>query len=101
MPNRLRNIGTLKTQTGRQYRRNAIYPEISTSEDDIYVITTAGDRYDVLALQFYNDPKLWWIIAGANTGFQSSLNIKPGIQLRIPTNKDRIIKDYEELNQSR
>ena len=101
MPNRLRNLGTLKTDTGIQYRRNPIYPEIPATEEDIYVITTGGDRYDILALQFYNDAKLWWIIAGANTGFQSSLNIKPGIQLRIPANKDKVISEFEKINQNR
>jgi len=101
MPNRLRNIGTLKTQTGLQYRRNPVYPEIAPTQDDIYVITTGGDRYDILALQFYNDSKLWWIIAAANNQFQASLNTKPGIQLRIPANKDRIISKFEEINEHR
>jgi len=101
MANRLRNIDTLRTETGRQYKKNPIYPEVAPSEQDIYIITSAGDRYDTLALQFYNDSKLWWIIANQDTQFKGSLNIKPGIQLRIPANKDKIIRDYETLNQNR
>lgn len=101
MGNRLRNIDTIKTENGRTYRKNAIYPRIEPNEEDIYVITSFGDRYDILALQFYNDANLWWIIASANNYFRASLNIQPGVQLRIPVNKDRIINDYEELNQNR
>ena len=42
------------------------YPKIPRSEDDIYVITTIGDRYDTLAFQYYQDSSLWWVIANAN-----------------------------------
>ena len=29
---------------------------------------TAGDRLDLLALQYYNDDRLWWRILDANPG---------------------------------
>lgn len=101
MPNRLRNIPIKKTNNGIKYRINTIYPEIPPTEDDIYIITSGGDRYDILALQFYNDSNLWWIIASANNQFQASLNIKPGIQLRIPANKDEVINQFERSNKNR
>jgi hypothetical protein len=41
---------------------NVKYPQITLDSQDIYVYTTQGDRYDVLALTFYKDPDLWWII---------------------------------------
>ncbi|HEX7839009.1 MAG TPA: tail protein X [Kofleriaceae bacterium] len=31
-------------------------------------IVTAGDRLDLLALQYYNDDRLWWRILDANPG---------------------------------
>ena len=64
--NRYKDIKTLSNSEGFNYRRNIIFPEIKESLKDIYVITTAGDRFDTLALQYYSDSSLWWIIAGVN-----------------------------------
>lgn len=78
------------------------YPEISVEISDIYVYTTRGDRYDILALQYYNDSSLWWIIAQANTLTQTPNSIIPeiGVQLRIPSadRVTRIISNFESLN---
>ena len=86
---------------GKKYITNPIYPEIPASEDDIYVISTAGDRYDTLALQFYQDSSLWWAIASANTSNRSSLVVTPGVQLRIPGDKNAVIELYEQVNRTR
>ena len=99
--NRYENIATSKTEEGRNYTVNVIYPEIAISEEDTYITTSAGDRYDTLAFQFYGDPKLWWIIASVNTSIRSSLIVQPGIQLRIPANKERILQLYTDLNKNR
>jgi len=56
------NVGTL----GDVYYKPNYYPEIPLREDDIYVLTDVGDRLDLLANQFYQDPSLYWIIACAN-----------------------------------
>lgn len=101
MANRYTNIKTEKTIAGVPYYTNAIYPEIPLSSDDYYVIATAGDRYDTLALQFYGDDKLWWIIASANNYEQAGLIITPGVQLRIPANKNNIIQLYNQVNATR
>lgn len=101
MANRYRNISKSTTSDGVQYTNNPIYPEISLSENDYYVISSDGDRYDTLAQQFYDDYTLWWIIASANTSERASLAITPGVQLRIPADKDRIIQAYDEFNKSR
>ena len=101
MANRYSNIKTEKTTTGVSYYTNPVYPEIPLSQEDYYVITTAGDRYDTLALQFYGDDKLWWIIASANTYEQSGLIITPGVQLRIPADKSKAIQVYNQVNATR
>ena len=90
------NVGTL----GTVYYRNAKYPEIPLSENDIYVLTDFGDRLDLLANQFYNDVTLYWIIAAANPNEVSfgSLFVDEGTQLRIPINISSIIDSYIELN---
>jgi len=101
MPRRYKNIDTTKSTEGVNYRTNAIYPEVPVNENDIYVITSAGDRFDVLAQQFYNDSSLWWIIASANNYFRGSLNITPGIQLRIPADKNQVLQNFDNVNNSR
>ena len=82
----------------RQYR-DSKYPTIPFSANDIYVITTTGDRFDLLANQYYNDSSLWWIISIANSTLsQNSIFIPMGTQIRIPTNVTEIISSYNELN---
>ena len=69
-------------------------------ENDIYVITTAEDRYDRLARQYYNDVSLWWVISAANEDLpQNTLFPTEGTQLRIPTNVNEILNNYNRLNQ--
>lgn len=101
MANRYRNTQQINTSDGIPYLVNTIYPDIPLSEDDFYVITTGGDRYDTLATQFYNDHTLWWIIASANVSERGSLAVKPGVQLRIPANKERILEAYNQVNSTR
>ena len=101
MGRRFKTIPSNISPKGKIYKRNVIYPQIPESIDDIYVITTYGDRYDILAQEFYNDSSLWWIIASANNYNKGSLNITPGVQLRIPGDKSQAILLYEQVNATR
>lgn len=92
------NIKVIQSPEGKQYRTTTIYPETPISDNDYYIITTAGDRYDNLADQFYNDHTLWWVIASANNSQRASLIVEPGIQIRIPGNIDTIINNYNKIN---
>ena len=76
------------------------YPEIPLSINDIYVITTLGDRLDLIAQQFYSDPSLYWIISSANPDVVNlgSLFIPVGTELRIPTNISAIKSLFNQLN---
>jgi len=44
-----------------------------------------GDRIDILAARYYGDEQLWWVIMDANPRYLSSLDIKIGDVLAIPT----------------
>ncbi len=101
MPYRYENIDELRTEEGRRYYKNAIYPEITPTEDDLYIITSVGDRYDTLALQFYNDSRLWWVIASANVSKKDSMVVEPGIQLRIPADGQSAKAAFELVNERR
>ena len=98
--NRYQNIRIITGSTGVKYYRDSKYPRIPLSVDDIYVVTTIGDRFDLLAQQYYNDSSLWWIISIANENlFQDSLYITEGSQIRIPTDVNNILAKYYTLNQ--
>lgn len=96
--NRYNGVKVVKSDMGKRYYVNNIYPEIPVTEEDIYVITTAGDRLDILAYNYYGDVSLYWIIASANNLPGDSLVPPLGQQLRIPTNTERIINQYLDLN---
>lgn len=99
--NRYTNAKVLKTDEGKRYITAPIYPYIPEDDNDLYIITTGGDRYDTLAQQFYRDYRLWWIIASANNSQKSSMFCEPGVQLRIPADKNAAIELYRELNETR
>lgn len=87
------------SETKSRYYRDSKYPTIPLSENDIYVITVDGDRYDLLASQYYGDESLWWIISIANSLLpQNSIFIPVGTQIRIPQNVNGILKSYNNLN---
>ena len=97
---RLDSIDTLTTDEGKNYYKYIKYPDIPFSERDLYVITSAGDRLDKLAFQFYNDVDVWWVISSANpqTIKRDSFNLKPGIEIRIPADIESIKEEFERIN---
>ena len=84
------------------------YPEVPVTSDDVYVYTVQGDRFDVLAQQYYKDSSLWWVISIANTGNagagtlpvlpQNSLIIPEGVQIRIPNNPLEVYNVFNRIN---
>jgi hypothetical protein len=75
------------------------YPAVPLSSNDIQVITTDGDRLDLLADQFYNDSSLWWVISIANPSLKQNSLLPPvGSQLRIPVLLQDVLNSYYLLN---
>jgi len=99
MPSRLNYIAKKRSENKRYYK-NLKYPEIPLSVNDLYVITTSGDRLDSLANEFFNDVDLWWVITTANPDVirRDSFILPPGIEIRIPDNVQGIIEEFEALN---
>jgi hypothetical protein len=46
---------------------------------------TSADRIDLLATQYYGDPRMWWHIADANPEVMSWETLTPGQIVRIPS----------------
>lgn len=100
--NRYQNIPIIKSATGKQIYATSRYPEIPLSENDIYVYTSQGDRYDLLALNFYGDSSLWWVIAAANPNVDlMTLVIPEGVQIRIPGDFSQVVSEFSLINQLR
>jgi hypothetical protein len=105
--NRYKNIPIIKTDNKPNYQTTR-YPEVPLNDNDTYVYTTQGDRFDILASQYYNDKSLWWIISIANTATagtslpsdlpQDSLIIPEGLQIRIPANYADVLNSFKLLN---
>jgi hypothetical protein len=99
MANRYTYSEVLKTnETKKNYLESTIYPKIKATDSDLYIISTQGDRLDLLANQYYSDRNLWWVIAVANNLNDASLSIESGKQLRIPGNISNILNDLEKIN---
>ena len=98
MANRYNIIPQTRIEGKRVYQ-NVKYPDIPLSENDIYVQSSQGDRFDILAQQYYGDSSLWWVISSANNDLpQDSLVIPLQRQIRIPANPSVVIELFESLN---
>lgn len=89
----------LKTKdTNKQYLESTIYPKVKSKDADMYIISEAGDRLDLLAHKYYGDQSLWWIIATANNINDATFYVQEGIQLRIPSDTNAILNDLQKIN---
>ena len=101
MASRYNNIPTL-VENGTQYRSSTVYKAPLESTEDYYVISSIGDRFDILAQEYYRDSKLWYIIASANpTVRRDTLSIEPGVQIRIPLPLSRVLAELNAENSNR
>jgi hypothetical protein len=53
---------------------------------------------DLLASKYYGNPSYWWIISVANNLNDASLSIEPGRQLRIPSDINSVLNEFERIN---
>ena len=97
---RYTKIPVTTTSKGKRFKETVKYPDIPLSFNDIYVYTDEGDRFDILAQNFYGDPSLWWVISIANPQFDQGSMFPPlGVQIRIPTDIGSILFQYNKLNE--
>lgn len=97
---RYKTINIKRNNKGVRYYNTTKYPVPPLDFNDIYVITQEGDRYDILASQYYGDSTLWWAISSANPNLTQNSYFPPvGIQLRIPANIARVVSNFEKINE--
>ena len=100
MANRYNRTPIQIDENKNRYYTTTLYPEIPPNINDIYLLTEVGDRLDVLANTYYKDNSLWWIIARANPDKirRDGLLLKPGLQIRIPSDVENILTQFANLN---
>jgi nucleoid-associated protein YgaU len=87
---------------GKQLIGTTLFSAPAESIEDIYLISTIGDRFDLLAKEYYNDIKLWYIIAAANPIVRKdTLMVEPGLQIRIPFPLSNVLNHIRETNRIR
>jgi len=74
------------------------YPIIEPQDSDVIIISNDSDYLDNLAYKYYGDPALYWIIALVNNLGKGRLSVPVGLQLRIPSNINNIIVQFNNLN---
>ena len=89
-----------RSSDNKKYYKPIRYPEIPLSINDIYITTTDRDRLDLLANHFYKNTDYWWIISIANPNIirRDGFLLKPGLEIRIPTDTQGIMQNFESLN---
>lgn len=71
------DIGKLRYESIR-------YPTFDPKTTDYYIISKRMDRMDLIAYDWYEDARLWWVIQRANNLPGGTLQVKPGTRVRIP-----------------
>ena len=98
MNRRYQGIEVVKSDSGKSLYTTNYYPHVPPTNNDLYLITTQQDRYDLLAHSYYGDKTLWWVIPTANNLPCDTLFPEPGIQLRIPVDVTGVLRQYNRLN---
>lgn len=95
---RYNNIPIQSRYDGKRVYKTTTYPVIQPSDTDLQVVSNEGDYLDTLAYKYYGDPTLYWVIATVNKIGKGRLSVTPGLTLRIPTDINSIIDQYNRLN---
>lgn len=104
MSSRYQIISTMKSDTGvtstsgKDMYKPTYYPSIYAQPNDTYIIAGITDRLDNIALDFYNDPTLWWIVAMVNDLPGDSIYPPQGAYLRLPKDLSSILAEYNQSN---
>jgi|TARA_B100001564_G_C20219090_1_gene480841 hypothetical protein len=98
--NRYSSTRIKRKENGDRVYSYTLYPKIPIKNSDVFVTPTYGTRLDVLANEYYGDTSLWWIIAQANgiKGFTALYTENYEGQLRIPTQTQDIINEFDSMN---
>src|ERR1035437_581285 len=96
---RYQSTQTKNRWDGKKVLFTTQYPIIEPQSSDMVIISNETDYLDSLAYKYYGDPTLWWILALSNSGLgKGRLSVPPGLQIRIPTQINEILVNFNSLN---
>lgn len=95
---RYSNTPVTNRYDGKRVYLTTSYPTIQPSDTDVIIVSNETDYLDMLAYKYYGDPTLWFIIALANNLGKGKMSVPPGLNLRIPTNINEIIDQFNQMN---
>lgn len=70
---------------GVEFWDTLVLPDSTPQQDDTTHVVSSSDRIDLLADRYYQDARLWWVIAWANDLDILPTDMKENAQLRIPS----------------
>ena len=78
----------LRLEDNKLVVRNLKNPDLTATQSERDIIHTVtldeNERPDLIALKFYGDARLYWVVLGAN-GFREKSQVKKGLVIRIPS----------------
>ena len=101
MIERYEQANVRRTEMGSDFYETQLLPDIERRPEDIIITTETGQRLDRLAFEYYDDAKLWWVIAAANNLGRGDWTVPPNIQLRIPQNLSEVSRETARINNLR
>lgn len=78
-------FGQTVTLQGVQFWEVLDLPDILAQRDDLVHRVVGPDRIDMLAHRYYQDARLWWVIAVANDMEEIPTELNVGDDIRIPS----------------
>ena len=99
---RYREISNVvKSEDGRRKYTSLRYPTFEPKDSDIYIYSKRHMRLDLLAYRYYDDQRLWFILARVNKLGKGSLITPPGLRLRIPypLSDQEIVDAFYQINE--
>ena len=87
----------IKATQGKRRYSTMYYPRPERKSTDIFIITRKNDRLDLIANEYYGDPRKWVILAKANKLHNGTIRVPAGTRLWIPFpyNSGEIDEDFE------
>jgi nucleoid-associated protein YgaU len=82
---RYQRLETKVLPDGRTVYKPARPAIVERSITDAIVVGNERDRFDIIARNIYGDAGQWWRLAAINGRVDGSLHVKPGTEIRIPT----------------
>lgn len=92
---------TRENDENKSFYETRLLPDVERQPEDLIITVDSGQRLDRLAFEYYDDAKLWWVIASANELGRGDWTVPAGTQIRIPQNLSAVTTETRQINNRR